>query len=163
MTSTMNEGYWPKSDFLCMVANEEVSLTGSDTADHNLRLLIGFTGDPKLSNRDWATMLLAQQEIDTTEVRQALLAAANDSDGDVRAEALQGLAERDWEVAKPLVERELTKDDCGYGTFEAARLIAHPSLLDGLRRWTGRFTESWWNDLVEEAIAACEASLTTGT
>ncbi len=163
MGTAMNEGYWPKSDFLGMVANEEVSLTGSDTAEHNLRLLIAFTRDPEVTNRDWATMLLAQQEIDTPEVRQALLAAANDSNGDVRAEALQGLAERDREVARPLVERELKTPECGYGAFEAARLIAHPSLLTGSRQWSGRFAESWWNDVVEQAIAACEASLPPGT
>jgi hypothetical protein len=150
------EGYFPKSDFLCRVANDEVPLIGSNAAEHNLRLLIGFTRDPDLSNRDWATMLLAQQDIDTPEVRQALLSAADDSDGDVRAEALQGLAERDKALARPLVERELGKDDCGYGTFEAARIIAHPSLLDGLRNWTGKFPEMSWNAVVREAIAACE-------
>jgi len=162
MSDAMNERYSPKSDFLCMVANDEVPLTGSIAADHNLRLLINFTCDPDVSNRDWATMLLAQQEIDTPEVQQALLSAAEDSNVDVRAEALQGLAARDRELARPLVERELGKDQCGYGAFEAARLIAHPSLLNGLRNWRGKFAESWWNGLVQNAIAACEQPLATG-
>ncbi len=153
----MEEGYWPSSDFLCMVANDEVPLTGSAAGEQNLRLLMEFTRDPDVSNRDWATMLLSRQEIDTPEVRQVLLRAADDSDCDVRAEALEGLAERDKELARPLVERELCSDDCGYGTFEAARLIADPSLLPALRIWNGRFEESSWNELVSEAIAACEA------
>lgn len=151
----MNEGYWPKSEFLGMVANGEVPLTGSDAAEDNLRLLIAFTRDSELSNRDWATMLLAQQEVDSPEVRQALLVAADDVDPDVRAEALEGLASRDTELARPLVERELAGGPCGYGTFRAALMIAHPSLLEGLRRWHGRFEEAWWNDLVRNAIRAC--------
>jgi len=154
----MDEGYWPSSDFLCMVANDEVPLTGSAAGEQNLRLLMEFTQDPDVSNRDWATMLLSQQEIDTPEVRQVLLRAAEDIDCDVRAEALEGLAERDKELAKPLVERELRGDDCGYGTFEAARLIADPSLLPALQAWTGRFEKASWNELVSEAIAACETS-----
>jgi hypothetical protein len=153
----MEEGYWPKSDFLCMVANDEVPLVGSAAGEHNLRLLIEFTSDADVSNRDWATMLLSQQEIDTPDVRQALLRAAADSDCDVRAEALEGLAERDKELAKPLVERELRGGECGYGTFQAARLIADRSLLRDLRSWSGKFEEGSWNDLVSEAITACEA------
>ena len=154
----MEEGYWPSSGFLCTVANDEVPLAGNAAGEQNLRLLMKFTRDPDVSNRDWATMLLSQQELDTPEVRQVLQRAAEDSDCHVRAEALEGLAERDKELATPLVERELRGDDCGYGTFEAARLIADPSLLSALRNWNGRFEESSWNELVSEAIAACEAS-----
>ena len=158
MTVNVQEGYRPTSDFLRMVANDEVPLTGSEWAEQNLRLLISFTRDLDVSNRDWATMLLAQQEIDTADVRQALLSAAEDGDVDVRAEALQGLAERDKQLALPLVERELARDECGYGALEAARLIAHPALTSGLRNWEGKFSESWWNDLVRDAITACEAA-----
>jgi hypothetical protein len=80
----------------------------------------------------------------------------------VRAEALEGLAERDKELARPLVERELAADACGYGAFQAALIIAHPSLLGGLRNWVGRFEETWWNDLVGETITACETGHAEG-
>lgn len=155
MTENVEDGYWPTSTFLRMVANDAVQLTGSEAAEHNLRRLIGFTRDLDVSNRDWATMLLAQQEIDTADVRQALLAATEDADVDVRAEALQGLAERDKQLALPLVERELAKEECGYGAFEAARLIAHPVLIGSLRNWEGRFPDSGWDDLVRRAVTAC--------
>jgi hypothetical protein len=141
-----------------MAANDEIPLTGSHAADHNLRLLIAFTRDPDVSNRDWATMTLAMQEIDTPEVRAALLAAAEDSDAIVRAEALEGLAQRDKQLALALVERELTRPECGYGTFQAARRIGHPSLLDGLRGWSGRGGAPWIDDVICHAIAACEAT-----
>ena len=150
----MDQPYLPKSDFIWMAANDEVPLTGSDAADHNLRLLISFTRDPDVSNRDWATMTLAMQESDTAEVREALLAATKDNDAVVRAEALEGLALRDRALALPLVKRELEGKDCAYATFQAAGLIAHPSLLDGLRSWVGRGTASWIDSTIDDAIAA---------
>jgi hypothetical protein len=153
----MDDHYVPKSDFIWMAANGEVPLTGSEVADHNLQLLIAFTRDPDVSNRDWATVTLAMQEIDTPEVRAALLAAAMDSDVSVRAEAVQGLAQRDKELALPFVQRELGRDECGYGTFQAAGIIAHPSLLNGLGEWKSRGGASWINDEIDDAIAACEA------
>ena len=156
----MEEPYVPKSDFIWMAANGDLPLTGGDVADRNLRLLIAFTRDPDVSNRDWATMTLAMQEIDTPEVRSALIAASDDVDVIVRAEALEGLALRDKDLALPLVEHELRRDECGYATFQAARLIAHPSLLEGLRDWKGRGGASWIDDEIIDAIAACEAPAT---
>lgn len=156
----MNEPYVPKSDFICMVVNEDAPLSESAAAEHNLWLLIALTRDADKSNRDWATMVLAQQDLDTPHVRNALLAATNDSDARVRAEALQGLAERDKEVALPLVEHELNQNECGYGTFQAARIIANPLLLDGLRAWAGKGSAPWIDDEIQDVIAACEAALT---
>jgi hypothetical protein len=153
----MDEPYVPKSDFIWMAANDEVPLTGNDAADHNLRLLIEFTRDADVSNRDWATMTLAMQAINTPEVRNALVAATEDGDAAVRAEALQGLAQRDKELALPLVERELRADQCAYGTFQAARLLACPSLLDGLRAWRDNGGASWIDAEIADAIAACDA------
>lgn len=152
----MEEGYTPKADFLVMVANEEIPLTGSQFADHNLQMLIAYTRDEDVSNRDWATLLLAQQAIDTPEIRDALVAATNDEDCCVRGEALQGLAERDTDVALPILLRELEQDDCAYATFQAARIVADPALLDGLRRWTGRGDAPWINEEITDAIAASE-------
>lgn len=156
----MDEPYLPKSDFIWMAANNEIPLTGSEAADHNLRLLIAFTRDPDVANRDWATMTIAMQEIDTPEVRVALLVAAEDTDVVVRAEALQGLAQRDKELTLPLVEQELLRDEYGYATFQAAEIIGHPSLLPGLCRWRGRTGASWIDDTIEVAIRACEAART---
>lgn len=156
----MDEPYVPKSDFIWMAANDEIPLTGSGAADQNLRLLIGFTRDADVSNRDWATMTLAMQEIDTPEVREALLVAAEDDDAAVRAEALVGLAQRDKELALPLVQRELKRDQCAYGTFQAASVLADPSLLEGLRGWTDQGGATWIDAEIADAIAACEAAQT---
>ncbi|SFJ18295.1 hypothetical protein SAMN05216304_105176 [Bosea sp. OK403] len=155
----MYDGYVPASDFLVKAANGEVPLTGTEFAEQNLRLLIGYTSDADTSNRDWATLLLAGLEIDTPTVREALLKATQDCDASVRAEALLGLAERDSVLALPLVLRELERSECGYGTFQAAHAIANPSLLSGLRKWLGKGSTPWINDEINDAIAACEAAL----
>lgn len=86
--------------------------------------------------------------------------AAEDMDVVVRAEALQGLAQRDRELALPLVERELLRDEWGYATFQAAEIIGHPSLLPGLRKWRGGTGASWIDATIEDAISACEAAST---
>ncbi|WNJ90516.1 hypothetical protein [Bosea sp. 685] len=155
----MHDGYVPASDFLVRAANGEVPLTGTEFAEQNLRLLIGYMSDADTSNRDWATLLLAGLEIDTLAVREALLKATQDCDASVRAEALLGLAERDSVLALPLVLHELERSECGYGTFQAAHAIANPSLLSGLRKWSGKGSTPGINDEINDAIAACEAAL----
>jgi HEAT repeats len=60
--------------------------------------------DNDRSNRDWACLLLSQQDVDTDEVRNALMAAASDGDQYVRAEAILGLAQRSTELATPFVQ-----------------------------------------------------------
>ena len=152
----MDAPYLPEADFIIMVANGDVPLSGSAMAAANLKLLIAYTTDAEVSNRDWATMVLAGHAPDTAEVRAALLAATEDADARVRGEALQGLAERDKEFARPLVRRELMRGDCAYATFQAARLVADGSLIEGLRAWAGRGGATWIDDEIREAIMACE-------
>ena len=67
------ERYQPQSDFLCNIIAGDIPLVGSAFADENLRRLIAFTTDDDFSNRDWAVLLLAQQGIDSPNVRNALL------------------------------------------------------------------------------------------
>ncbi|UYY75961.1 hypothetical protein [Sphingomonas sp. R1] len=97
----MLERYEPASDFLKAIIAEEVPLSGSVFADANLGRLISLAQDQDLSNRDWATMILASEEMDTPLVRDALLAALGDKSDVVRAEALLGLARRDPILALP--------------------------------------------------------------
>lgn len=157
----MNEPYLPKSNFIWMAAEGEVPLTGGPEGDANLALLIAFTRDADVSNRDWAIMTLAMQDIDTPELRAALIAAANDEDSSVRGEALEGLAERDRDLALPLLRRELMREECAYPTFKAAQTVAHPSLLAGLKNWSARGGASWIDSTIVDAIAACEAARAT--
>lgn len=155
----MTKRYEPASDFLRAVAAEEVPLSGSNFAEANMRQLIAMTRDDDVSNRDWATMLLASEEADTPEIRDALLSAANDENGVVRAEALVGFAQRDRGLALPLVLKALSGEWAGMPLFEAAALVADPALVDVLRPWTEPSDDECLDKLAHEALIACENSL----
>lgn len=53
----------------------------------------------------------------------------------MRAEAIVGLARRDRAVALPLVHDALSGDSASLPLFDAAELVAHPSLVEPLRDW----------------------------
>jgi hypothetical protein len=152
----MNGRYEPASDFLKAVIAEDVPLSGSAYADSNMQQLIALTRDDDLSNRDWATMLLASEEIDTPAIRQALLAAANDEDDVVRAEALVGIARRDRKAAAALVGAALCGERVSMPVFEAAALVADPALVEVLRPWIESSEDEWLDRLAREAFTACE-------
>lgn len=61
-----------------------------------IQVAIRLTGDVDKKTRDWACFALAEQwrEIDTPELREALVARLDDIDHDTRLEALVGLAYR---------------------------------------------------------------------
>jgi HEAT repeat protein len=151
----MSDRYQPASDFLRSIIAEEVPLSGSKMADENMRLLIRMTGDDDRSNRDWATMLLAQEEADTPEIRAALLRAASDEDNVVRAEALLGIAKRDPQQALPLALVALSGDQVNMAVFEAAEIIANPQLIDSLHPWTEPSDDPQLDRLAMDAMKAC--------
>ena len=122
------------------------SLTGADIAS-NVRRLMTLMRDEDAANRDWATLLLAQQDLDTDGVRQALLAAAEDENEYVRAEAILGLAQRNKALALPLIRRELGHERVAVPLFEAAALVADPSLVDDLRDFTAPSDDALLDEL----------------
>jgi HEAT repeat protein len=151
----MSEDYYPNSDFLNAIIAEDVPLIGSAFADANLRRLIALTRDDDLSNRDWALMLLAQQDIDTPEVREALLIAMADGEEIVRAEALLGLAQRDPKLALPYAIAALSSNSVSVPVFEAVALIADAALIEYVRPWVEASDDSWIDKLAREALEAC--------
>jgi HEAT repeat protein len=150
--------YEPVSDFLKAVAAGNAPLSGNEFAEANFRMLIEMTRDQDRSNRDWATFLLAMQEIDTPEVRNALLLASGDKDLNVRAEAILGLAQRDHDLVLPLVHAALAEME-SVPVCEAAALLAHPSLIDALRRSIEEASDSWFKNVASEALVACETGI----
>ena len=102
----MREGYQPASEFLkAFVGNEQRAVSETD-----LGQLVTLTLDADASNRDWATFLLAQKDFDTPAIRAALIHATSDTDANVWAEAIWGLAKRDPHLALPLVQEALRAD-----------------------------------------------------
>lgn len=146
----------PPSDFLKAVIDENVPLVGSDYASANLRRLIEMTRDEDVANRDWATLLLSQQDLDTPEVREALLHAAEDENDAVRAEAILGLAQRDKAVALPLLQKELSRKSVAMPIFEAAALVADSSLVEDLREFAAPSGDDFLDRWALDALKACE-------
>ena len=157
--SKMTERYEPPSDFLKALINDDAPLIGGEHAEANLRRLVEMTGDTDPANRDWATLLLAQQDIDTPQVRNALLRAAEDENEYVRAEAILGLAQRDKALALPLVQRELSGALVPLPLFEAAAIVAHPSLAADLRAFTEPSGDDFLDGLAIKALRACDGSV----
>lgn len=154
--SRMTESYFPPSDFLQAIIAEEVPLTGNGLADSNLQLLIAMTSDDDVANRDWATMLLSQTDLDTPQIREALLRSACDPNEDVRGEAILGLAQRDKMLAIPLVQAALSKDSAQMTIFEAAEIIASPVLVEYLLPFATPSGRDMIDDWVLRAISACK-------
>ncbi len=152
----MSERYQPTSPFLQAVLAEEAPLSGDVLGEANLHRLITLTHDGDRTNRDWATFLLAQEDIDTPAVRSALVQAASDTDEFVRAEAILGLAMRDPAQALPLVQAALKAASVALPVLEAAALCADPSLIDNLRDWAAPSDQPELDNLAAEALAACE-------
>jgi hypothetical protein len=152
----MNDRYAPPSEFLRAVIDEDAPLAGSNFATANLRRLIEMTRDKDPANRDWATLLLAQQHLDTPEVREALLCAAEDDNDAVRAEAILGVAQRDKALALPLLQKELARRSVAMPIFEAATLVADPSLVDDLRAYAPPSADDLLDRRALDALKACE-------
>ena len=152
------ESYSPPSPFLQSAIADEVPFEGAFGAV-NFAKLVAFTKHEDEANRDWATFLLGQLEADTPELRQALLEASEDESGIVRAEAIWGLAQRDKALALSLVKRELEMDFVWLPLFEAAELIADPSLVEQLRPFTDPTDDDSIDQAAMAAFSACKAAL----
>ena len=154
------ERYEPSSDFLLMVIDKEISFEGEFGA-RNLKRLIALTRDSDSSNRDWATLLLAQTELDTPDIRAVFLERARDQHDGTRAEAILALAERRAPEALALVEAALNAESVGTIAVEAAGYVGDPALLPALHE-----LRDWWDihkDLLERTITACEKGKPFGT
>jgi hypothetical protein len=153
----MTGSYLPPSEFLRAVIDEEVTFLG-EFGEANLSRLIAMTANEVVANRDWAALLLAQLEIDRPDVRQALIAAADDPESCVRAEAIRGLALLDRSVALPLLQRELDGNVVCVPLLEAAETIADPSLIECLEAFSSPSDDAFLDERVTAALEACRAS-----
>src|SRR4051794_13734636 len=155
----MTDRQVPSSDFLKALVADDLPLSIDGEGGANLARLIALTRDPDHSNRDWATFLLASEEVDSAAVRQALLDAAGDADSTIRAEAIFGLARRNCALALPLVRKALDDNVVAFPIFEAAALLADRSLVDGLRGFTGPSDEPYLDQCAAGALTACESGV----
>ncbi len=149
--------YEPPSDFLRAVIAEEVPFSPGQFGDQNLARLIEFTRDCDDANRDWAVMLLSQLELNRPDVRSALLAASDDPNPEVRSEAILGLVALDRAKALALTKREFAGPTVLLPVFEAAELLAHPSLVEDLQCFQEPSGCQYMDDVAKRALDACTA------
>lgn len=112
-------------------------------SDEMIDAVIALTRDREARVRDHATFVLAQQwtHVDTSALREALVARLEDDDHDTRCEALIGLARRHDERALPVVRAALTRPDGSVCSLEVEAAGAlgdhelHPLLALHLDGW----------------------------
>src|SRR5207244_4093672 len=96
--------------------------------------LIRLSVDEDRDVRDWATFGLASlTDLDTPELREALLARVSEKEAEIRREALIGLARRRHPEALGLVRAELDCPFEGDWPIEAAELLGDASLYPALQ------------------------------
>lgn len=102
--------------------------------------LLQLMRDPTTAVRDWATFAFTSghAELDSAEIRDALLARTDDEDAEVRGEALIALAQREDSRVTEKLERELSRPLEGDWVFEAADLMGDASLLPLLEQARAR-------------------------
>lgn len=124
--------------------------------------LIELSADTNTKVRDWATFGLGSLvQADTPVIREALVARLFDEVGDVRGEAMVGLALRhDRRMVDPLLT-DLKAGSFGSLSMEAATEIGDPRLYPVLVRlrekWEGDKDDRLYKEL-EEAIEKCQAA-----
>jgi len=134
----LGRGEPPQLARLSTHASEEVRhalayALGGRTDAISTEVLVALSGDVDTDTRDWATFALgALSDEDTPAIRDALIARLNDSDDDVRAEAIAGLAKRrDERAVQPLLQ-ELRLPEVGVLVIEAAGEMPRPEFISPL-------------------------------
>ena len=129
------------------------ALGGRDepTALDGLRLL---SGDEDRDVRNWATFGLGTLcESDSRAIRDALAARLADDDGEIRGEALVGLARRHDERAVAAIAAELAREEVSVLAIEAAELMPSRQFVSLLRA----LLDSPPDDATLRALQSCEA------
>lgn len=123
--------------------------------------LIVLSRDPDFDTRNWAMFGLGTQiEVDTPQIRQALLVGAVDDDCEVRGEAFVGLANRkDHSVVELLLNEWRAFDDVNRLSLDAAEIIASPRLyssLLSLQQTLDLEDDVYFEKQLQGAIDACK-------
>jgi HEAT repeat protein len=127
--------------------------------------LIRLTVDDDRDVRDWATFGLGTlTDVDTPELRGALLARMFEDDDEIRGEALIGLARRRDPNALALVRDALNRPFAGDWPIEAAELLADTTLYSALQAvWESLSPEdkAHFKPSFDAAFDACKSTATT--
>ncbi|MDB6037311.1 MAG: hypothetical protein JWM99_1152 [Verrucomicrobiales bacterium] len=143
------------------------SLSGHDD-ERAIKTLIDLSSDEECDVRNWATFALGSQtEVNTAEIRDALVARLQEEDDEIRGEALVGLATRsDKRVVTPFLrELEIQTPEVLRNWVliaDTANAVVRTADQTGAKEWLAvleRLKSLRIGDasLVEKAIARCRA------
>lgn len=122
--------------------------------------LIILSNDTDYDVRNWATFGLGSQcDIDTGELREALINRSEDPDPEIRGEALIGLARRKDAKVIDKVKKELDGEFFGGWAISAAELYPQKSyipLLLSLSKKLGSEDSEYFMKDIKSALTACE-------
>ena len=116
--------------------------------------------NPELEPEAWTASELEGADLAEAKTARRVkpLRAAEDECDAVRAEAILGLAQRDQRLALPLLRRELARSSVPMPIFEAAALVADPSLVSDLRAFAAPSGNAPLDRAARDALEACEAA-----
>jgi HEAT repeat protein len=121
--------------------------------------LIILATDEDAAVRDWAVFGLGSQiEMDTPDIRAALIRALSDADSDARGEALVGLANRRDTAVVPALLKEWQDGEASLLSIEAAEVAADPRLSERLEQLSQTLPledRNYFATALENAIKAC--------
>jgi len=124
-----------------------------------IECLICLSSDVDREVRSWAVFRLGNQtDSDTPELREALFRALNDTDFEVRGEALVGLACRHDPRTKDALLAEWQGDVISALSLEAAQELRDPALLPSLTEIQVQWGDEGDDDFkakLRDAIMAC--------
>jgi hypothetical protein len=122
------------ADVRCQVAQALPTVATGDFCGVEVGALVRLTDDTDADVREWATFGLGTLlGVDTPAVREALWARAHDDVGDVREEAVFGLARRgDSRAVTPLIELLDAEEGAHTWGLDAAACLRDPALLPHL-------------------------------
>jgi HEAT repeat protein len=115
--------------------------------------LVILSADQDLDTRNWATFSLGSMcECDSTVIREALVTRLSDSDDEVRAEAMVGLARRQDARAVAAVLTELGREDVLSLAIEAAEEMPRAEFLPRLEELLVAHPE---DEDIQRAVKRC--------
>ncbi len=136
-----------------------------------IQALIELSSDPDRDVRNWATFGIANHIemetpellalLDTSAIREALLARATEDDPEIRGEALIGLAVRKDERVIDLLRRELEGEFFGIWAVEAAGILGDPAFFPVVKALWERLDprekqKGWFERQFQETLEACK-------
>jgi HEAT repeat protein len=155
LAAVLGDAASPDARLRLAVAQAIPSCWGDPVEPRAIDSLVLLSSDTDGDVRDWATFGLGTLlDVDTPEVRDALVARLRDEHDDARAEAIMGLARRHDDRAPGAVLAELTSDSVGQMALRAAAILGDDSLRPALDELL-----DWWDvddDLLAEAIRRCD-------